>query len=324
MAGDFASGENETEVGAEIKVKVDCLVKDLSSCKLELQRHASEQLRSLAKRNPYNRDYIGKAGAISTLVELLRKVQDSQFQVHAVTALLNLSLNHSLKESIVKADAIDSLVEVLKNGALEARENAAATLFSLSSSPTHKSKIGESGVFPPLVELLRDGSPRGRRDAASLIFNLAILSTNKALAVGAGAVQVLVTLMTDESSKLHDEALAVLALLSGDEEGQFAISQADAIMPLLVDLVATGVPRNQENAVGIILDLGKNCPEQVEEAVKLGLYGSLGELASTGTEKGRRRARRLLRLIYTLRMMDGMDNGSPGGGSSRSSSGSYY
>lgn len=321
MAGDFVSDENETQVGDEIKLKVDCLVKDLGSCKLELQRHASEQLRSLAKRSPYNRDYIGEAGAISRLVDLLRKVEDSQFQVHAVTALLNLSLNRSLKESIVNADAIDSLVEVLRTGALEARENSAATLFSLSSSQINKSKIGMSGVFPPLVQLLRDGSHRGRRDAASLIFNLAILPANKALAVGAGAVPVLIKLMADESTKLHDEALAVLALLSGVDEGQFAISQADA-MPLLVNLVATGVPRNQENAVGIILDLGKNDPEQVEEAVKLGVYGSLGELASMGTEKGRRRARRLLRMIYTLHM-DGTDNGSSLGGSSRSSSESY-
>lgn len=299
MAGDFLTDESETQVCAEIKGKVDCLVKDLSSGKIELQRHASEQLRSLAKRNAHNRDYIGKAGAISTLVDLLREVEDSQLQVHAVTALLNLSLNHSLKQSIVEADAIDSLVVVLTSGNLEARENAAATLFSLSSPSTNKAKIGSSGAFMPLVELLRDGSHRGRRDAASLIFNLAILPANRELAVRAGAVPILIKLMVDESSKLHDEALAVLAILSTHQEGQFAISRANAI-PLLVDLVATGVPRNKENAVGIILDLGKNDPAQVEEAVKLGLYGSLGELASTGTEKGRRRALRLLRIIETL------------------------
>lgn len=301
MAGDFVTDESGADVGPEIKGKVDCLVKDLSSGKLELQRHASEQLRSLAKRDANNRDCIGKAGAISTLVDLLRKVQDSQVQVHVVTALLNLSLNRSLKESIVEADAIGSLVEVLKSGTLEARENAAATLFSLSSPPINKLKIGSSGVFTPLVALLQDGSCRGQRDAASLMFNLAILPANTTLAVRAGVVPILLKLMADETSKLHDESLAVLALLSTNQEGQSAISRANAI-PLLVELVATGVPRNKENAVGIVLDLGKSDPFQIEQAVKLGLYYSLCELANNGTEKGRRRALRLLRLIKTLHL----------------------
>lgn len=109
MAGDFSVQDSETFDSAEIQAKVDGLVTDLSSGKIELQRHAAEQVRLLAKRNTGNRDVIGRAGAMPLLVDLL-SVQDSQVQVHAVTALLNLSINHSLKDSIVDANAIVPLV----------------------------------------------------------------------------------------------------------------------------------------------------------------------------------------------------------------------
>ncbi|KAL2628776.1 hypothetical protein R1flu_013462 [Riccia fluitans] len=302
MAGGYSFQNSGTFDNAEIQARVDVILKDLGSGKIELQRNAAEQLRLLAKRSSGNREIIGRAGAIPLLVELLSS-QDSQVQVHAVTALLNLSINHSLKDAIVDANAIPPLVEVLKNGCLEAKENAAATLFSLSTPVTNKASIGAAGAFPPLVDLLRDGTYRGKRDAASAIFNLGILTSNKALAVRAGAVTPLMKFMLDQNSKLHDEALATLAVLSSHSEGQVALGRVN-IVPILVELIISGESRNKENAIGILLDLGGSDPSHIAAAVSLGVYGPLGELTCTGSEKGRRRALRLIQLIRHLHLDD--------------------
>ncbi|KAL3686830.1 hypothetical protein R1sor_013139 [Riccia sorocarpa] len=307
MAGGYSFQNSGTFDNDEIRAKVGVILKDLGSEKIELQRSAAEQVRVLAKRSSGNREIISREGAIPLLVELLSS-NDSQVQVHAVTALLNLSINHSLKDTIVEANAVQPLVEVLKNGCLEAKENAAATLFSLSTPVTNKATIGAAGAFPPLVDLLRDGTYRGKRDAASAIFNLGILSGNKALAVTAGAVTPLMKLMLDPNSKLHDEALATLAILSSHPEGQIALGRVN-IVPVLVNLITSGESRNKENAIGILLDLGKCDSSHIAAAVSLGVYEPLEELASNGSEKGRRRALRLIQLIRHLHL-DTRDGGS--------------
>ncbi|KAF9615715.1 hypothetical protein IFM89_026130 [Coptis chinensis] len=98
------------------------------------------------------------------IIELLSS-PDSRTQEHAVTTLLNLSINETNKVSIVNAGAIPDIVDVLKNGIMEARENAAATLFSLSVIDENKVAIGAVGAIPALIDLLCHGSPRGKKDA---------------------------------------------------------------------------------------------------------------------------------------------------------------
>ncbi|KAM1175444.1 hypothetical protein ACFX15_027358 [Malus domestica] len=71
--------------------------------------------------------------------------------LHVVTALLILSLCEDNKGSIISSGAVPGIVHVLKNGGMEARENAATTLFSLSIVDNNKVMIGTSGAIPPLV-----------------------------------------------------------------------------------------------------------------------------------------------------------------------------
>nr|GEX33292.1 U-box domain-containing protein 14 [Tanacetum cinerariifolium] len=169
------------------------------------QRSAAGELRLLAKRNADNRVCIAEAGAIPLLVELLSS-RDGRTQEHAVTALLNLSINDANKGVIVNVGAIPEIVDVLKNGSTEARENAAATLFSLSSVDENKVAIGAAGAIPPLIDLLQEGTPRGKKDAATAIFNLCIYQGNKVRAVRAGIVSPLMKLLKDASGGMMDEA----------------------------------------------------------------------------------------------------------------------
>ncbi|GLJ41117.1 hypothetical protein SUGI_0851730 [Cryptomeria japonica] len=154
------------------------------------------------------------------------------------------------------AGEIAPIVEVLKNGSMEARENASATLFSLSVDE-NKITIGASGAISALVGLLREGSQR------------------------------------DPSAGMVDEAVAILSILASHQEDKIAIGNADAI-PILVYITRTGSPRNRENAEAVLLALSTNDPQNLIVIKDLGALEPLTALAQNGTARGKKKAISLL------------------------------
>ncbi|XAR52338.1 Ubiquitin--protein ligase [Bertholletia excelsa] len=274
---------------------INTLKDKLANGDVEQQRAAAGELRLLAKRNADNRVCIAEAGAIPLLVELLSST-DSRTQEHAVTALLNLSINDTNKGSIVNAGAIPDIVDVLKNGSMEAMENAAATLFSLSVVDENKVAIGAAGAIPALIDLLCQGTPRGKKDAATAIFNLSIYQGNKVRAVKAGIVGPLMRLLKDAGSGMVDEALAILAVLAGHQEGKTAIGQADPV-PVLLEVVKTGSPRNRENAAAILWSLCMGDVQYLRIANEHGGGEALRELSENGTDRAKRKAASVLEML---------------------------
>ncbi|XP_043705010.1 U-box domain-containing protein 14-like [Telopea speciosissima] len=277
------------------RTAIDALLQKLTIGNTEEQRAAAGEFRLLAKRNADNRVCIAEAGAIPLLVDLLSS-EDPRTQEHAVTALLNLSINEANKGSIVKAGAISDIVDVLKNGSMEARENAAATLFSLSVIDENKVAIGAAGAIPALIDLLCQGSPRGKKDAATAIFNLSIYPGNKVKAVKAGIVAPLMRLLTDAAGGMVDEALAILAILASHQEGKVAIGQAEPI-PVLVEVMRTGSPHNRENAAAVLWSLCTGDVQHLKTAREYAAEEVLKELAENGTDRARRKAGNLLELL---------------------------
>ncbi|KAK4403906.1 U-box domain-containing protein 14 [Sesamum angolense] len=280
------------------RAAIDALLQKLANGNPEQQRAAAGELRLLAKRNADNRVCIAEAGAIPLLVELLSS-SDLRTQEHAVTALLNLSINEANKGTIVNAGAIPDIVDVLKNGSTEARENAAATLFSLSVVDENKVAIGAAGAIPPLIDLLCQGTPRGKKDAATAIFNLSIYQGNKVRAVRAGIVPPLMRLLKDPGGGMVDEALAILAILASHQEGKVAIGQAEPI-PTLVEVIRTGSPRNRENAAAILWSLCTGSAQYIKIARELGAEEALKELSENGTDRAKRKAGSVLELLQRV------------------------
>ncbi|KAL1206207.1 U-box domain-containing protein 14 [Cardamine amara subsp. amara] len=274
------------------------LLEKLLNGTTEQQRAAAGELRLLAKRNVDNRVCIAEAGAIPLLVELLSS-PDPRTQEHSVTALLNLSINEGNKGAIVDAGAITEIVEVLKNGSMEARENAAATLFSLSVIDENKVAIGAAGAIQALISLLDEGTRRGKKDAATAIFNLCIYQGNKSRAVKGGIVDPLTRLLKDAGGGMVDEALAILAILSTNQEGKTAIAEAESI-PVLVEIIRTGSPRNRENAAAILWYLCIGNMERLNVAREVGAEIALKELTENGTDRAKRKAASLLELIQQI------------------------
>ncbi|CAM8964427.1 unnamed protein product [Rhodiola kirilowii] len=277
------------------RTKIESLLLKLTSTNPEDQRCAASEIRLLSKRNADNRIAIVEAGAIPLLVDLIA-VPDSRIQEHAVIALLYLSIGEINKGCIVSAGAIPGIVHVLKKGSMEARENAAATLFSLSVVDENKIMIGASGAITPLVVLLSEGTQRGKKDAAAALFNLCIFQGNKGKAVRAGIVPPLMRLLTEPEGGMVDEALAMLAILASHSEGKIAIGAANAV-PVIVEVIGNGSPRNKENAAAILVHLSSGDPQHLADAQKLGVMGPLLDLAQNGTDRGKRKANQLVERI---------------------------
>ncbi|KAF7846620.1 hypothetical protein BT93_L3994 [Corymbia citriodora subsp. variegata] len=214
-------------------------------------------------------------------------------QEHAVTALLNLSIRDENKGNIVSSGAVPGIVHVLRTGSMEARENAAATLFSLSVVDEYKVTIGASGAIPPLVLLLNEGTQRGKKDAVTALFNLCIYLGNKGKAFRAGIVPTLMQLLTEPGGGMVDEALALLAILASHPEGRAAIGTAKAV-PVLVEFIRLGSPRNKENAAAVLEHLCAGEQHHLSEAKELGIMEPLADLAQNGTDRGKRKAAQLL------------------------------
>lgn len=286
-----SSQPNESMTPAE-RSKYETLLHKLTSGNIEDKRSAAGEIRLLAKRNANNRVAIAEAGAIPLLVSLL-STTDPLTQEHAVTGLLNLSICDNNKRSIMSCRAAPGIVHVLKWGSMEARENAAATLFSLSVVDEYKVMIGASGAIPPLITLLNEGTQRGKKDAATALFNLCFYQGNKVKAVRGGVVSILMQLLTESRIGMVDESLAILAILASNSEGRAAIRAAESL-PVLVDFIATGSPRNKENATAVLVHLCTGDKRHLVEAKELGVIGLLIDLAENGTDRGKRKATQLL------------------------------
>ncbi|KAL1295165.1 hypothetical protein HN51_056025 [Arachis hypogaea] len=289
------SGSNHSDCD---RTAINTLLDKLANGDMEQQRAAAGELRLLAKRNADNRVCIAEAGAIPLLVELLSS-SDPRTQEHAVTALLNLSINESNKGTIVNAGAIPDIVDVLKSGSMEARENAAATLFSLSVLDENKVAIGAAGAIPVLIKLLCEGTPRGKKDAATAIFNLSIYQGNKARAIKAGIVAPLMRFLKDAGGGMVDEALAIMAILASHHEGRIGIGQAEPI-PILVEVIRTGSPRNRENAAAVLWSLCTGDLMQLKLAKELGAEEVLHELSENGTDRAKRKAGSILEVLQRI------------------------
>lgn len=270
---------------------VEKLVEDLKSQSNELQTLAAAELRSLSKHNIENRTVISSCGAIVPLLSLLYS-DVKMTQEHAVTAILNLSINEKVKKMIAEAGAIEPLIHVLRTGNTGARENTAAALFSLSGLEEYRIKIGRSNAVKALVDLLQSGTLRGKKDAATALFNLSISHENKARIVQAGAVKYLVQLL-DPSSGMADKAAALLANLSTVAEGCTAIVRAGGI-PNLVEIVETGSNRGKENAASVLFQLCINNVKFCRLVLQEGAVPPLVALSQSGSPRAREKAQQLL------------------------------
>ncbi|KAF1892541.1 hypothetical protein Lal_00011007 [Lupinus albus] len=275
--------------------EIPCLVESLSSIHLDEQRMAVEKIRMLSKENAENRVLVAEHGGIPPLVQLL-PYPDSKIQEHAVTALLNLSIDEGNKKLISKEGAIPAIIEVLENGSTVAKENSAAALFSLSMLDENKDIVGLSNGIIPLVDLLQNGTVRGKKDAATALFNLCFIDANKGRAISAGIVTPLLRLLKDINLGMIDESLSIVLLLISNPEARQEIGQLPFI-ETLVEFIREGTAKNRECAASVLLELCSANSSFILAALQFGVYEHLIEMKQSGTSRAQRKANAILELI---------------------------
>ncbi|XP_024983350.1 U-box domain-containing protein 15-like [Cynara cardunculus var. scolymus] len=275
--------------------KILTLIQELSSSQLLVQRKAVTKIRMLSRECPENRVLIAEKGGIPPLVQLLT-YPDSKIQEHAVTALLNLSIDDKIKKQVSKEGPIPAIIEILRNGTDGAKENSAAALFSLSMLDENKALIGSSNGIPPLLILLKEGTIRGKKDAASALFNLTLSQSNKSRAIEAGAIKPLLNILQNERLDMVDEALSVLLLLAAHPDGRKELGQLSFI-ETLVRFIREGTPKNKECAAAVLLKLCTNNSNLLLAALQFGVYEHVKEVSQNGTKRGQKKAAAILQLM---------------------------
>ncbi|WOL17277.1 hypothetical protein Cni_G26066 [Canna indica] len=271
---------------SEPKEGIPSLVRNLSSIHLDMQREAVKETRMLSKENPDYRVAIAKHGGIPMLVSLL-SYPDSKIQEHAITTLLNLSIDEANKQVIAKEGTIPAIIEILKNGTMEAKGNSAAALFSLSMLEENKDMIGDMNGIPPLVDLLQKGTIRGKKDTITALFNLVLNHRNKGRAIDSGIVAPLFRVLGDKNLGMVDEALSIFLLLAAHPDGRTAIGQS-SVVQTLVQLTKEGTPKNKECALSVLLELGSHDSSLVSVALQFGAHEHICEVERSGTDRAQR------------------------------------
>ncbi|RYR36451.1 hypothetical protein Ahy_A09g041412 isoform A [Arachis hypogaea] len=182
--------------------------------------------------------------------------------------------------------AINTLLDKLANGDMEQQRAAAGELRLLAKrNADNRVCIAEAGAIPLLVELLSSSDPRTQEHAVTALLNLSINESNK------GTI--------DAGGGMVDEALAIMAILASHHEGRIAIGQAEPI-PILVEVIRTGSPRNRENAVAVLWSLCTGDLMQLKLAKELGAEEVLHELSENGTDRAKRKAGSILEVLQRI------------------------
>ncbi|KAM0964519.1 hypothetical protein ACFX2C_020561 [Malus domestica] len=93
-----------------------------------------------------------------------------------------------------------------------------------------------------------------------------------------------------------------MSVLANHQEAKVAIVKAGTI-PVLIDLLRRGLPRNKENAAAILLALCKRDKESLACISRLGAVIPLTELVRSGTVRAKRKATSLLEHLQKVQQL---------------------
>lgn len=239
---------------------VPLLIPLLSASDARTQEHAVTAILNLSIFPP-NRAVIVEAGTVDFLIKILCSSNTSDAARENSAAAL-FSLSHVTDYAALlgeKSEAIDGLLQLLRQGSLRGRRDAASALFNISAYSGNRAKLVKAGAVGVLLGLL---SP------------------------------------PESGVGLQDEALAVLVVLGSSAEGRTAIADAAAV-PLLVDLLRSASPKGKENAVAILLNLCRYVGHPIIKDIinVYSIWPSLHSLLNNGTLRAKRKASSLLRIL---------------------------
>ncbi|KAI3454550.1 hypothetical protein Pfo_011213 [Paulownia fortunei] len=282
VSSSFSSGEDEY------------FVTKTKSLDIYEQEQAVILLRKTTRTNEEARTVLCSERLLFGLKQLLNS-RYAAIQTNATAALVNLSLEKGNKIKIVRAGVVPLLIDILKNGFEGSREHAAGAIFSLALEDENKTAIGVLGALQPLLHELRSGTRRSRHDAALALYHLTLVQSNRVKIMKLGAVGVLLGLLKD--AEVAARVVLVVCNLAAWDDGRAALLDANAVK-CLVGVLRNGTELDseltRENCVAALHSLSRGSLRFKWLARDSGAVEVLREVAETGSERAREKARRIL------------------------------
>nr|XP_023871536.1 U-box domain-containing protein 44-like isoform X1 [Quercus suber] len=275
-------------------------------------------------------EYLLKPRRLEALVGFLENDDKGDVQMAAAGLLVNLPKSErSLTMKLIELDGIDAILNILRTGTKEAKENALNALFRFSDPTNLESQriLVERGVYPMLVNFLRAGSETAKALAAALIGNLSTSSpkltavtkstscwcfqpsrhplcpahggicsvTASFCLLEANALPDLVRLLHGGVHETAYEAIRTLSTLvmeGSPQRGATVLHDCDAIKPIL-ETLTWGEDYLKEEALGLLekVFVSKEMVEHYGSTARLLLVGMTGRNVHEEGRQGRKAAK---------------------------------
>lgn len=124
-------------------------------------------------------EYLLKPRRLEAFVKILENHKKGDAQMASAGVIANLPKSEILlTQKLIEFDGLKAIVDILRSGSLEAKENALSALFRFTDPTNLESQkiVVELGVYPLLVDFIKDGSVTSKARAAALIGDLSMRS----------------------------------------------------------------------------------------------------------------------------------------------------
>lgn len=280
-------------------------------------------------------EYLLKPKRLEALVGFLENDDKGDVQKAAAGLLANLPKSEvTLTMKLVELDGLIALINIIRTGDMESKENALSALFRFTDPTNLESQriVVELGAYPLLVNLLRTGSVTAKARAAALIGDLSMSSpklvivsnptgcwcfrptrpnlcpahggicgvTTTFCLLKANALPSLVELLHGETPATAHEAIHTLSTLvqeGSPNRGANVLHEADAIQPV-IEILSRGTDSLKEEALTLLekVFLSRDMVEYYKSTTRFLLVSLTGRNVHEDSGIGRK-ATRVLSLL---------------------------
>lgn len=274
----------------------------LYECKnMRKKRRVVEEIRVLLKDDEEARIYMSANGAVEALVHFLRAAVDdgdAKTQEIGAMALFNLSLNNNRNKELLLSNSILPLLEQMISNP-KTQNPATALYLTLSSLDQSKPLIASSTAIPHLVNLLHSTDPT---DSINTLHNLSTHTPSIRSLLNSNIISTLHSLlMSSSSSSSIETLLTILSNIASTKEGTREIMCTIGLISCLASILDVGELPEQELIVTCIMVLCDNDERCIEMVLQEGVIPALVSVSANGSEKGREKAMKLLKMFREQR-----------------------
>lgn len=213
------------------------------------------------------------------------------------------------KDTILSAGVIPLLEKMISNPMT--CESATALYLNLSYLEKAKPIIASSQAVPILVQLLSPEPPHSiscKHDALFCLFNLSSHPPTVNHLIHGGIIDSLRFLVsnagTPTSSTWSEKALEILSTIASSKSAMNEIVSTPGLIASIATALNIGQIPVQEQAVSFLLILCAGDERSCRTVLREGVIPALVSVSANGTERGKEKAQRLLKLFREQRQRE--------------------